>query len=151
MAFHETMLQDHERIDALLGSMIEAAHNDDPDGLGRRWDLFEAMLLAHMNGEELFLLPALEKHDPKRATEIRADHAKIRELLATIAIELDLHMVNEQQMRALKRHLDAHARAEEADFYRWAEEALPQSTLASVVRRIGDRIDRIKGAAAKVA
>lgn len=148
MTFHETMLQDHERLDALLGAMIEAAHEDDPEGLGRKWDVFEATLLAHMNGEEMFMLPALAKHDPVRSRTIWDDHVAIRELIATIAVGLDLHIVNEERMRTLKRRLNEHARSEEVDFYRWADEALPTTTLESMRRRIGDRI---KAAAAKVA
>jgi len=140
MTFHETMLHDHEQLDGMLGAMLDAAAAGDREELSRRWDAFELVLLAHMNGEEVFMLPALAKHDAKRAAAIQTDHAAIRELLAAIAIGLDLHMVNEERIRALRQRLDTHARGEEVDFYRWADETLPETTLASVRRRIGAQL-----------
>lgn len=135
-------------MDAMLESIIDAAHAGDREELGRRWDKFEAVILAHIDGEEMFMLPALAQHDPVRARAIHADHQRLRELLARVAIGLDLHVVKEEHMLELRRGLEEHARSEEVDFYRWADETLPPSTLASIRRRLQKRL---KGAVVKVA
>lgn len=139
MSFHDTMLTDHERIMDKLRAMIECAYHDDREEVALKWDAFEVMLLGHMDFEEMFLLPGLERHDAHASKRIRDEHAAIRDLLARIGLGLDLHMVRDEDMRALADRLDAHAKMEEVHFYRWADETLPQSTLKSLRRRLGAR------------
>ena len=148
MSFHEAMLQDHLKLDTMLESLIDAARAGDRDELGRRWDIFESVLLAHVDAEEMFMLPALARHDPARAKAIHDEHAKIREVLATAALALDLHTMKEEHLVELRVKIEEHARSEEVDFYRWADEALPQTTLASIRRRLEKQL---RGAVVKVA
>lgn len=136
MAVHDTMLHDHSRIEQLLDEVLEAANADDRDRLRKQWLRLEAVLLAHFDTEELYMIPGLSKHDPARAAQILEDHARIRDVIGKVGVGLELHAVRAAHLAELSRRVREHARDEEVDFYRWADEALPESTRAAVRARV---------------
>ncbi len=118
----------------MLASILELVHVNLHPELDEHWTVFEDGVLAHLDAEEMFILPELSRHDSPRANQIRAEHAAIRALLAEIGIGLELHLVREEQMQELATFLRRHAAAEEVDFYKWADKELPQGSLQRLVR-----------------
>ncbi len=141
--FRNLLSQDHQRLDAMLENVLELVHVDVRPQLNERWAAYEDGILAHLDAEEMFLLPGLKAHDPACAARISEDHAKIRELLAEIGVGLDLHIVREDQVRELALFLRAHAKMEEVPLYTWADTNLPTGRLASLMRRLNAVWDRV--------
>ena len=64
------------------------------------------------------------KSQPKAAREILDEHARIRERLVTMAIDLDLHCLKPEQVKSFVDELRAHAAREELLLYPWAARQL---------------------------
>jgi hypothetical protein len=141
-SFQELLARDHQRIDAMLSSILELVQVDRRPQLAEQWGAFEDAMLAHLDAEEMFMLPELSNHDPARAGEIRGEHVTIRRLLAEVGIGIDLHVVRASQLDYLAAFLRKHAASEEQDFYRWADQALPEPVLASMFRRLRSTWER---------
>ena len=134
--FRDLLSHDHQRLDAMLSSILELAHlNVEPD-LRLEWAAYEDAARAHLDAEERFLLPGLTKHDLGCSMRIHADHQAIRSALSEIGVGLDLHIIREEQMFALARMLRAHAKMEEGPLYDWADAALPTSYVATMLARL---------------
>ncbi len=134
--FRDLLVDDHERLDVMLASILELARGDSQAELIGVWGVYEDALLAHLDAEEMFLLPGLVEHDPVLGAGIGEDHAKIRSFLADVGVGLELHIVREERMLELARFLRAHAKLEEQPLYLWANQALPEGYFASVSRRL---------------
>ena len=130
----------------MLASILELVHVDLPPQLAARWTLYEDGLLAHLDAEEMYLLPELSRHDAARADVIRAEHATIRALLAEVGVGLELHIVREDQMQRLAAFLRRHAEAEEADVYTWADENLEEGSRHGLIGRLRAAWERSWGA-----
>src|SRR4051794_22807731 len=128
--------RDHARLDAMLASILELIHVDLRPQLEEHWTIFEDGLLAHLDAEEMFILPELSKVDAPRAGEIRAEHATLRAMLAELGVGIELHLVREEQVQALATFLRRHAAAEEVDAYRWADAELPEGSFHRLIRRL---------------
>lgn len=142
VSFTDVLSRDHHRLDAMLASLLELVHADLHPQLEEHWTVFEEGLVAHLDAEEMFMLPELAKHDAAASDAILAEHARLRELLAEVGVGLDLHIVREPEMLALARVLRAHAEAEMATVYKWADEKVPTSYLAALSRRLKRVWDR---------
>ena len=127
----------------MLEGVLELVHVDIRPELNERWAAYEDGILAHLDAEEMFLLPGLKAHDPVCAARISEEHAKIRELLAEVGVGLDLHIVREDQVRELARFLRDHAKMEEVPLYTWADTNLPSDRRTSLLRRLKVVWDRV--------
>ena len=134
--FRELLPRDHQRLDAMLGAVLELVHLDERRELDQRWAAYEDGLLAHLDAEETYLIPGLAVHDAELASRILADHARFRTQLAQVGVGLQLHIVREDQLLELASDLRAHASMEEGPFYAWADTAMPPSSFDAVVRRL---------------
>ena len=144
--FRDLLTHDHERLDAMLTSVLELTHVQADSALDAHWAAYETNLLAHLDAEEMFLRPGLGKHDSLHSDRIRADHAKIRELLAEVGIGIELHLVREIQMLELARFLREHAKMEQEPLYSWADRAIAQSSFALVRNRLRDTWRKLRPA-----
>jgi hypothetical protein len=144
--FSDLLSHDHARLDAMLSSLLELTHVNAQPALDVQWGAYETSLLAHLDAEEMFLLPGLAKQDSLHADRIRAEHAKIRELLAEVGVGLELHLVRESQMLELARFLREHAKMEQEPLYSWADRAIAQSSFALVRNRLRDTWRRLRPA-----
>ena len=134
--FRELLPQDHERLDAMLASVLELVHVDLRPQLQEHWVTFEDGMLTHMNAEEMFILPAFGLFDAASAAILYADHAKLRGLLAEVGAGLDMDLVREEQVQELAQTFRAHAKAEKDFLYEWADRSLPPTALSSLARRL---------------
>jgi polyisoprenoid-binding protein YceI/hemerythrin superfamily protein len=115
---------DHQRLEESFRPIVGAAHDHDPSDLHEAWQIFERQLLAHLNAEETHLLPVFSKSEPKQAAELLDEHARIRERAMALAIDLDLHCLQPEQVKTFVDELRAHAAREELVLYPWATRQL---------------------------
>jgi hypothetical protein len=139
----------HRALDIHLDEMCRLARGDDRsderDAMRACWAKLEDEVLAHLNLEEMHLLPAIGKKHPDNVREIRAEHDHIRGLLGEIGVELDLHMARAEQIDRLAAGLRSHAIQEEGGIYAWAEDELSASTKELFLRRLRERIANLTG------
>lgn len=115
---------DHRHLERSFDAVVAASTYYDPDELQELWRGFERELLAHLEAEEVHVLPLFGKSEPDEAREILDQHARIRERLLTLAIDLDLHSLKPEQVRTFVNELRSHAAREELVLYPWAARQL---------------------------
>jgi hemerythrin superfamily protein len=113
--------QHHREIEEACLALLGACCAGDPSDLARRWGEIEHQLYDHMMAEEHFLFPAYQRHSPENAQDLRAQHARLRELALEIGIAAQLHTVHGEQIQAFVAALREHGEREEASLYRWAD------------------------------
>jgi hemerythrin HHE cation binding domain-containing protein len=126
----EFMQNDHARLNALYGRVLEALEANAPD-LRQLWTELDHGLLAHMEAEERFMLPAFARVDRHEAVELLREHGVIREQLLELGIAVDLHYIRLEQSRDFIATLRSHAEREDRLLYRWADERLDAALVAA--------------------
>lgn len=121
----------HRRLAAKCRELLAWAYTDDTRELAAAWRELEAELNDHIAAEEEVILPAYAQHAPDNAKQILDDHARLRELLTPIGVEIERHETRAARLRRLAEALDAHTLFEEATMYPWA-----QNNLTAVARRL---------------
>ncbi len=135
----------HRAIDAQLDEMCNLVRGDDRDAMRDTWAKLEDALLAHLNLEEMHLLPDVAHRHPEHVRAVRAEHDKVRATLGEIGLALDLHVARAEQFERLAVDLRAHSAAEETGMYSWAEVELPKTTRELVLRKLRERLATIAG------
>jgi len=115
---------EHQRLERSFEAVVAASAYDDPDELHDLWQGFERQVLAHLDAEEAHVLPLFGKSKPTEAKELLDEHARIRERLLALAIDLDLHSLRPEEVKVFLGELRAHAAREELLLYPWAERQL---------------------------
>jgi hemerythrin-like domain-containing protein len=144
----DRFLADHQRLDELFARLLGAFEADDRELVASSWTEFESGLLAHIEAEEEFLIPALARSSERDARSILQEHGHIRERLAELGAGVDLHIVRLDAARAFIDELRAHAGHEDALMYRWGDQHLGaserQSLISALVEGARTRLERIR-------
>lgn len=130
------MVRSHQQLDALYGQLLEAMEADAPD-VCAIWTRFDHELLAHMEAEERFVLPAFARFDPNEAFSLLREHGSIREQLLEIGIAIDLHQARYARALELVERLRAHAGREDHLLYRWADQNLDDALITATLAHTG--------------
>lgn len=138
-ADHLRLSQDHRDIEELFEKVLQCAECDDRFELGRRWTEFEERLLAHMDGEQQFLLAGLMTTHPSEVQALREEHDAIRKLLAELDIETDLHAIRLRSLKELGQLLNDHAKKEDQTVYLWAEQELGSGPISALFEFLRER------------
>lgn len=104
---------------------LEHALSDEPHALAARWRVVEAALRDHLDAEEDLIIPAYQLTAPEEADELRTEHARLRELLGQVELDIRQHVLQPQRLRHVLELLRRHAEREDASMYPWAERNLP--------------------------
>lgn len=112
---------DHERLEIGARHLLECVLFGRADVVERAFSRFCGEMLAHVEAERRYLLPAFEKEKPAEAKLIHDDHALIRALLATIAEQIARRSTSPDTIRRLIEALKANGAREIAELYPWAE------------------------------
>jgi polyisoprenoid-binding protein YceI/hemerythrin-like domain-containing protein len=115
---------DHQRLEKSFEAVVAASTCDDLEALHELWRGFQRELLAHLDAEETHILPLFAKSDPDEAEELLDQHARLRERLLELAIDLDLHSLTPEQVRIFIGELRSHSAREDQLLYPWAERQL---------------------------
>jgi hemerythrin superfamily protein len=122
--FFAFMHGSHETLERLAARLVAALAADDRIEIQTLWPEIERKLLAHLEAEERFVLPAFARTDEKEAIELIRQHGKFRELLLELGVAVDLHYARLPRFQLFLAMLREHAQREEALMYRWASERL---------------------------
>ncbi len=127
----ELLSHDHVRIDGLFTELLGAFATGDREAIASEWTRFDEALRAHLQAEEVHILPLFRAVDVDEAARISEDHAYFRDKLSELSVCVDLHVVSLPMAQELVERLRAHAAREDALMYRWADTYLqhPASTL----------------------
>lgn len=85
--FHETMEEEHDRLEAMLASLEWSLRAGDNDTARRQLATFEMGLTRYVQGEERLLFPVLEALVPARfapTARMRREHRSLRKLTAAV-------------------------------------------------------------------
>jgi hemerythrin superfamily protein len=135
---------EHRRLSALFAELLDCVHSGETSVIQPIWARFERGLLAHMAAEEREVLPLFEVEHPDEARAIRDEHARIREVLARMGVDLELHVAREESVQELVRALEEHAAREDAALYRWADKALPREQAGALRRMLATVVKEIE-------
>ncbi len=127
---------DHTRLDAMLTMVARSVREDALEDAKARWNELEVALLAHLDVEEMFVIPAMMALDATEARAILAEHGEIRRTLGDIGIAFDLHTVRADAIDAFCTGLRAHAAHEEVIMYGRIVSELPSSSARALVARL---------------
>ena len=141
----ESFRAQHVKLDRQIEEMLSLVRGDDRDAMRACWARLEDALLAHLNLEEMHLLPLISVAHPAQARQIREEHATIRTKLGDIGLALDLHTARAEQVEALAAFLRSHAAVEDSGLYAWAERELPAHVRGHLLRRLRDRLVEAAG------
>jgi hemerythrin superfamily protein len=121
---------DHDRLERAFQAIVTRAYGGDFQQLEAEWLIFQRALLGHLDAEEKYLIPALAEDRPGEAAVLLDDHARIRDKLLELGVDLDLHCLRAERVDAFVEVLRAHAHREEHMFYPWVDGQL-RVTLAN--------------------
>ena len=126
----------HRQIEYACVGLMAAAMLNDRRVIGQAFRELEYELLEHLTAEEELMFPAYELSEPAEAHQLRADHARLRELLASVAVAIELQAIHLDDLQALVDLLRSHAQREDASMYRWAQHHLSVLERKEVFGRI---------------
>jgi hemerythrin len=136
----DQFLADHDRLEALFDRLLAAFEVNDREEMGRLWTEFESGLLAHMQMEETYLIPALQRVTPMNARILIQEHRHIRTRLTELGVALDLHSLRLDTARAFVDELRGHAKSEDRLLYQWADDRLEQAEKESIFQAFAERL-----------
>jgi hemerythrin-like domain-containing protein len=136
VAPRDLLAEHHTHLERACEDLLSDTYADDPRALCARWRRFEDAVEKHMAAEEAIILPLYERAAPAEASEIRAEHVRLRALLRRLDVEVDLHEVRVRTIRELIATLREHAHREEVLMYPWAARQLPAPRLTTLRTRI---------------
>ncbi len=128
----DRLLADHRRLETLLERLLAAFEANDREDMAQGWTEFESGLLAHLEAEETYLFPALQRASARDASVLIREHRHIRTRLTEIGVALDLHTVRLASARDFVDELRAHSRNEDRLLYRWAGDHLDETQRTSL-------------------
>ncbi len=145
---HARLAKDHEELHALLECLAEDVEAPECGELEATWGALEARLLRHIDAEERYLLPLLEASHPAEVARNRAEHARIRDLVAELGIAVELHSARKPAVMQLIELLTRHAQHEDEVLYRLAgakaSVAVAHSVFATLKDALGTAVRRGK-------
>lgn len=115
----------HQELASACLEFTRIARSEDPHVLATRWRELDATLRDHMAAEEDLIIPVYQLTDPEEGDELRTEHARIRELLDEIGVDVESGALEAARMHSLVELLQAHAMREDTSMYPWAERNLP--------------------------
>ncbi len=71
-----------------------------------------------MDAEERHLLPLLETSHAREVAEVRAEHARIRQLVSELGVAIELHAARQPAIEELVETLRSHSEHEDRVLYR---------------------------------
>lgn len=136
----DQLLADHRRLEDLFKQLLAAFAANDRERIQPLWGEFDALLTAHFEAEEKFLIPALAATNQRAASALYAEHEHLRARLIELGAGIDLHIVRFEAAHAFIDELRAHALHEDKALYRWADEHLSKADRALLLSVLVDTL-----------
>ncbi|MBA3539534.1 MAG: hemerythrin domain-containing protein [Deltaproteobacteria bacterium] len=135
------MRASHRAMDRAFERLLDALAANDQLEVHSNWVQVEAELLAHMETEERFVLPAFARVELGHATALLGEHASIRQQLLELGVAVELHFLRLEPCKQFIATLRAHAQREDELLYRWAAGRLD----ANLVEAATWHLDGLRG------
>jgi hemerythrin superfamily protein len=129
----DRFLDDHRRVETGLERLLAVVAANYREDMSRLWTDFDAGLLAHLEAEEKYLIPALSRVCERDARVVVQEHRHIRTRLTELGTAVDLHLVQLSSVRNFIDELRAHAKSEDRLLYQWADGHLDEPGHTSVI------------------
>jgi hemerythrin len=126
LSIRQHFLADHVRLETVLEELIRAFEANDREDVAALWAELDSGLLAHLEAEETYMIPALLAFSEREARVIIGEHKHIRARLIELGAGIDLHIVRLESARDFVEELRAHARNEDRLLYRWVDDHLSE-------------------------
>jgi hypothetical protein len=130
LAFHNA------KVEACGRHVLSRLQCDGSSGAVASFGSFERQIIAHLDAEEKWLLPAFARARPQACETIRAEHARIRGAVDAVARSFHANAADQRALHDLLERLLEQFRREEADLYCWAETAIGESDSRAVIQKI---------------
>lgn len=124
----------HRHLEESGKRLLDAVTADDRTDTLSLWRDLEKQLLAHLEAEERYMLPAFARADQAEALALVRQHGEIRERLLELGIAVELHHLRVPMFADFVELLRDHADREERLMYVWAK-ALLDDKISEPVRR----------------
>jgi hemerythrin-like domain-containing protein len=124
----------HRHLEEAGKRLLDAVTADDRTEMLSQWRELEKQLLAHLEAEERYMLPAFARADQSEAVALVKQHGEIRERLLELGVAVELHRLRVPMLTEFVELLRHHADREERLMYTWAK-ALLDDQISEPVRR----------------
>lgn len=141
----------HHHHDVLLDRFVRDVRAGDVALAEIAWEELQRVLTAHMDAEEIYLLPAFDRHDPEEAHALWSEHQALRTLLAEIGVGLAMGLLQTDKIDELERLFWSHTEREHRRLYLWADCMLDMRQGLAILEHIGAYIPPRTPAVAVVA
>lgn len=131
-SFYNYMLRVHRALESQYAGLLAALEINSPEAR-QLWTAIEERLLAHMEAEERYVLPAFARIDREGAIALLRDHGRIREALLELGVGIDLHVARLEPWHAFIDLLREHTSREGELLYTWAETYLEKSLATAAI------------------
>ncbi len=135
-AIRQRFQDDHRRLEALLARLLAAFEANDREDMEKLWSEFADGLLAHLDAEETYLFPNLERVSKEETANLLADHNRFRERLTELGVVLDLHIARLDTVRAFIDELRGHAKKEDHTLYQLNDDLFDRPKRSSVLEAL---------------
>lgn len=131
----------HRHLEEAGKRLSDAVAANDRVEMMSLWRELEGQLLAHLEAEERYVLPAFAHADAAEAMALLRQHGRIRERLLELGVAVELHHLRAHMLDEFALMLQAHAEREERLMYTWAA-ALLDDRISEPVRRHVAKVTR---------
>lgn len=139
--FIEILKEDHQKVKSLF-SEIEKG------GSSEIFSKIEEELKVHMDAEEKFLYPSLEKHDKEmreKTLEAFEEHHVAKQSIKEIAKVSQSDERWKAKVSVLKEMIDHHVEEEEKQLFPMAKKALDKNTIQDITTKIQQAMSKAHG------
>jgi hemerythrin superfamily protein len=112
---------DHERLEIGARHVLECVLFGKADVVEHAFHDLSRELVAHLEAEELDILPGFEREHPEAAVELRRDHATIRAAVEVLGEQVSHRAARAATVRKLIELWREHGAREETSLYPWSE------------------------------
>ena len=113
----DRFVADHREIEKVLERFLAICEDGDREDVAAVWSELDSRLLAHMEAEEQYLIPLLQRANPRAARAILEEHRHFRTRLTELGTRVDLHTMRLHEASSLVGELRAHSAHEDRTLY----------------------------------
>jgi hypothetical protein len=130
------LLADGKRAEELLEQLLSQVRLGNPGDAFATWRTFVPALLAHLDAEEMYVLPSFENEDRVEHDRLHVEHAKVRRGLGEISVAFELRTARTGPLESFRTLLQDLAAREDGILYEYAERRLPIATVKALVAHL---------------
>jgi hemerythrin superfamily protein len=142
MTFFEILKKDHEEVKQLFSQIEKGGANKE-----KLFSQIQQELKVHMDAEEKFFYPALEKHPEakEKVLEGYEEHHVAKTAITEIAKVSPSNERWKAKVSVLKELIDHHVQEEEKELFKMAKKALDENEIKQITEKIQQQKKKAMG------